>query len=172
MKKIVLFFGLIIFNSSFSQENLRLNEKANIKITDWILNIPKDKSLENKYIVLEFWSSSCGPCLKAVGHLNELQKKFNREDLYFISLTDEKPDEVKKTAKKVSFKSIVVSDQRKYTYFWSNGIKNLVLPLTVLIDNNGIIKWIGMPSLLTESIITNLMENKLEPYSIYAKVKK
>jgi thiol-disulfide isomerase/thioredoxin len=172
MKKIILLCSLIIFKNSFSQEKLKLDEKANIKITDWILNIPKDKSLENKYIVLEFWSSSCSPCLKAVNHLNELQSKFNREDLYFISLTDEKPDEVKKTAKKVSFKSIVVSDQRKYNYFWSNGIKNLVLPLTILIDDNGIIKWIGMPSLLTESIINNLVENKLESYSIYAKVKK
>ncbi len=169
MRTKFLFFTLFVFINLFSQENLRVNEKANINITDWILNVPKDKNLNNKFIVLEFWSSSCKPCLKAVEHLNELQSKFNREDLYFISLTDERPEEVNKTARKVPFNSIVVSDQRKYNYFWKNGIKSLVLPLTILIDNKGIIKWIGLPNFLTEKEIKNLVENKLEPYSIYKK---
>ena len=169
MKNKILFFALLIFTNSFSQEHLRVNEKVNIKITDWILNVPEDKNLSNKFIVLEFWSSSCKPCLKAVEHLNELQSKFNRQDLYFISLTDEKPDEVNKTAKKVSFNSIVVSDQKKYNYFWKNGINSLVLPLTILIDNKGVIKWIGIPNLLTESVIESLVENKLETYNIYKK---
>jgi thiol-disulfide isomerase/thioredoxin len=167
MKKLILTLFLLILTKSFSQQNIRTNEKAKIKITDWILNVPQDKNIENKYIVLEFWASWCDPCLKSVKHINDLQSKFNREDLYFISITDEKVEDVKSVSKNINFKSIVVSDQRKYNYFWKNGIKSLILPLTILIDNKGIIKWIGMPSILTEKIIQDLIDNKLEPYNMY-----
>ncbi len=171
MKKIILTLFLLALIQSFSQENIRVNEKVQIKISNWILNTPKDKNLENKYIVLEFWATWCYPCLKSVKHINEVQSKFNRKDLYFISITDEKVEAVKSISKKIDFKSIVVSDQMKYNYFWKNGLKSLSLPLTILIDNNGIIKWIGMPFILNEKIIQDLVDNKLDPYSMFEKPK-
>lgn len=58
-------------------------------ITDWIKNIPEDKNLNNKYIVLEFWATWCEPSIAAVPHLNQLQDEFKQNDLYFNSITDE-----------------------------------------------------------------------------------
>lgn len=72
------------------------NEKKHIiNITDFIHNIPNNKSFEDKFIVIEFWATWCGPCLDAVPHLNELQEKFKlNNDLVFISMTDEKPEKI------------------------------------------------------------------------------
>ncbi|OYU83753.1 MAG: hypothetical protein CFE24_09695 [Flavobacterium sp. BFFFF2] len=171
MIKLIWLF-LLFFNSAlFSQEHLRVNRQApKINITDWIANIPADKNLENKYIVLEFWATWCKVCLESLIHLNNIQEKFNLKNLYFISITDEKVHDVKRILKKVNFKSIVVSDQKKLTQIaFGNKSGNMQLPITILIDNNGVLKWVGVPSLLTEQIIQDLVANKLAPYSMYDK---
>lgn len=170
MKK--AFLLLITLSAQFisAQSNIKLNEKApKITVTDWILNVPKDKSLDNKFIVLEFWATWCGPCIEAVPHLNEIQSKFNRKDLYFVAITDESPEKVNRIAKRIPFSSIMVADTNKKTQIaYGNGVDGLdAYPMTVLIDNKGIIKWIGMPTDLTEDIIKELVNNTLKPYNVF-----
>jgi thiol-disulfide isomerase/thioredoxin len=152
---------LLIFltGNSLAQNSIKVGDKApKINITDYLHNTPKDKKLENKFIVLEFWATWCAPCLSAVPHLNDLQDKFkDRDELMFLSLTYEKPEKTKRTLEKVKFNTIVVSDQTKQTETSFN-VKGI--PHTVLIDNKGIIKWIGTPMELTASLIDNLLSGQ------------
>lgn len=107
---------ILVFNFCFCQEKLELNKKSpEINITDWIENVPIKKKIKDKYIVLEFWATWCSPCLKSVPHLNELQKKYNQDNLIFISITDEKTSKVKKILEFIQFNSIVVTDTTKAT---------------------------------------------------------
>ena len=171
MKKIIIIASLVICSKfSFGQSNISVNKNSpKITITDWIINTPKDKDLENKYIVLEFWATWCGPCINAVPHLNKIQEKFNQKNLYFISITDESIEKVNRIAKRIKFNSIVVSDQTKKTQIgFGNGKDDVAAyPMTVLIDNNGIIKWIGIPEELNEKIINEFLDNKLKPYNAF-----
>jgi thiol-disulfide isomerase/thioredoxin len=160
MKKInYLILVILLTGNLYSQDTLRIGDKApKINITDYILNTPKDKKFENKFIILEFWATWCAPCLGAVPHLNDLQNKFKkRKDLLFLSITYEKPEKTKRTLEKIEFKTIVVSDQTKNTEknFNVDGI-----PHTVLIDNNGIVKWIGNPYELNISMIEDFLKGK------------
>src|SRR5690606_9009677 len=131
-------------------------------ITDWIINVPKDKKLENKFIVLEFWATWCAPCLQAVPHLNDLQNKLKRDDLYFISITDEPVHKIEKTHSIIDFKTIVDSDQTKATQksFRDRKRGNTELPLTVQIDSKVIIKLIGSPGKLKESFLNDYLNKK------------
>ncbi|SHG98210.1 soil-associated protein, TIGR03435 family [Flavobacterium micromati] len=131
-------------------------KKHKINITDYILNIPENKNFEDKYIIIEFWATWCGPCLSAVPHINKLQEKYkSNKELVFISMTDEKAEKVLATLNRIEFKTIVVSDQTKKTHrdleVEKNGI--MAIPLTVLIDNKGVIKWKGLPEDLNEQKI-------------------
>jgi hypothetical protein len=97
------------------------------------------------------------PCLSAVPHLNNLHDNFkNREDLLFLSMTYEKAEKIKRTRKKIPFNTVVVSDQTKLNETNFNVDE---IPHTVLIDNKGIIRWIGIPE-LNSSIIENLLNGK------------
>jgi uncharacterized protein (TIGR03435 family) len=157
MKKInVLFLLIFLFGNMYSQDTLKIGDKApKINITDYILNIPKDKNIEGKFIVLEFWATWCAPCLSAVPHLNELHDNFkNRKDLLFLSMTYEKPEKTKRTLEKIPFKTVVVSDQTKLNEANFNVDE---IPHTVLIDNKGVIRWIGIPTELNSSIIENFL---------------
>jgi uncharacterized protein (TIGR03435 family) len=160
MKKInVVILLTFLAGNLYSQDTLKVGDKApKINITDYILNTPKDKNIEAKFIVLEFWATWCAPCLSAVPHLNDLHDTFqNRKDLLFLSMTYEKPEKTKRTLEKIPFKTIVVSDQTKINETNFNAQE---IPHTVLIDNKGIIKWIGVPTELNSSIIENFLNGK------------
>ncbi len=158
-----ILFLIFTFNISFCQEKLTINKDSpKINITDWIYNIPSQKDINGKYIVLEFWATWCSPCLKSIPHLNNLQTKFNQDNLIFISITDEKVSKVKKILELVKFNSIVVTDTTKVTQknFGNNTNGISELPLTVLIDDRNVVKWIGKPKNLTEEIMNSFLEKR------------
>ena len=162
MKKLLFILTLFSMSNIYAQSNIKVNEKApNINITDWIENVPEDKDLENKYIVLEFWATWCGPCIAAVPHMNDIQKAFTQEDLYYISITDESIAKVERSLKRIEFKSIVVTDVSGQTQInFGDGVKGLeVFPLTVLIDKKGIIKWVGEPKSLNAKIMSGFLSD-------------
>ncbi len=160
MKKIHSLIIIFLLTANlYSQDTIKVGDKApKINITDYILNSPKDKNIENKYIILEFWATWCAPCLGAVPHLNDLRDQFkNRKDLVFLSLTYEKPEKTKRTLEKIAFKTIVVSDQTKKT---ETNYNVEGLPHTVLIDDKGIVKWIGKPYDLNSSLIEKFLKGE------------
>jgi thiol-disulfide isomerase/thioredoxin len=162
----IYLFNLLLALSytAFGQNNLKIGNAApNINITNWIKNTPNDTRLKDKNIVLEFWTTWCGPCIKAVPHLNQIQREFkDRNDLVFISLTNESIEKIERTLMKVDFQSAVVSDQTNETFKnFGDGKKGLKsLPLTVLIDKNNIIRWFGDPQNLNYEILKNILDGK------------
>lgn len=163
MKTVFIIFACLTFGQLNAQTNIKVNDKApKISITDWIQNAPLDKDLKGKFIVLEFWATWCGPCIAAVPHLNELQKEFNQKDLYFISMTYEPVAPIKRLLKRIPFKSVVVTDTSNQTQIkYGDGVEGLTtIPFTVLINNEGIIKWIGSPELLTRKLMADFIAGR------------
>lgn len=145
----------------------KVEKRIKINATDYIANVPKDKTFKDKFIVLEFWATWCAPCIDAVPHLNELQEKFeSNKDLIFVSITDEKPEKVNSTLKRIPFNSIVISDQTGKIH---KDLNVDAIPYTLLIDNKGIVRWKGMPNELNVMLIDEFLKGKL---TINAKDKK
>jgi len=165
-KNIYYLFFVCLFNCfrSNCQELVLLEQDApKITITNWIKNIPDDKTLVDKYIVLEFWATWCVPCLKNVPHINSLQETFrDQKDLYFLSITNEEPIKVRKLLERINFTTIVVTDESNQTQVsYGNGATGITrLPLTVLIDKKGIVKWIGSPEQLDEKLLMEFLNDK------------
>lgn len=173
MKKFFYITTFLIFGNIYAQSNIKVGEQApKIKITDWIENVPEDKNFNDKNIVLEFWATWCGPCIAAVPHMNNLQSEFNQKDLIYISITDESVEKVKRSLKRIDFKSIVVTDLTKETQInFGDGKKGLdEYPLTVLIDKTGIIKWIGEPKNLNSEIMSKFLANANTENAEYKKL--
>ena len=165
MKKILLtIFVLILSQYNFCQNKLKVGEKApKLNITDYLQNVPEDKNFDKKFMLLEFWATWCTTCLEEVPKLNQMQERFkNQKDLIFVSITYESPEKTKKTLERVKFNSIVVSDQTKKALndFVLDNKGTIALPKTILIDNKGIIRWIGVPYTINDTVITKFLEGK------------
>ena len=108
MKNSIILIALILVSSfAFAQESNNgkrlwaksiLNEKApELVVEEWISQKPDTKG---KFVLIDFWATWCGPCRKAIGELNELQKQF-KDDLVVIGISDETADKVKGMASPV-----------------------------------------------------------------------
>jgi thiol-disulfide isomerase/thioredoxin len=163
-KKLLFFVFCILHITGIAQVNEKIGQKTPTPtVTDYILNTPKNKSLEGKYLVIEFWATWCAPCLAAVPHMNTLQEKFKKnKDVMFLSMTYETPVKAQHTTKRIDFKTVVVSDQTKKTH-QQLGIEQdgmMLIPQTVVIHPNATILWIGAPESLTEAILEQLLLGK------------
>jgi uncharacterized protein (TIGR03435 family) len=131
-----------------------------IHIGEWVSNPPADPNPDGKFIVLEFWTTWCAPCIKAVPHLNALQAQFaDRKDLYFISISDEEPDKIRRTLQKVDMRSMVAADDARKTFkgFGVSGI-----PHTVLIDSKGMVQWVNHPERLNATVLQDFLAGQLK----------
>jgi thiol-disulfide isomerase/thioredoxin len=159
---------LISFLSFFSlslwgQTNITIGEHSpKITVSDWLANKPASTSLEGKYIVLDFWATWCKPCLAAVPHINDLQRQFSSENVVFLSMTYESPEVAQRALAKVTFETPVVTDiSRRTQVSFGDGARGLnYYPLTVLIDQQNIVRWVGNPVDLTAPMVAAFLQDQ------------
>ena len=113
--------------------------------------------LTGKVVVLEFWNTACGPCIKAIPHLNELVEQFSNR-VVFISISDDNGDYLKKFLKRKPISNWVVLDgllNPTRTAFDVHGI-----PHTVIVDASGKIAAITHPAVLQAKNLEEILAGK------------
>lgn len=124
-----------------------------------LLQAPPDtpvtwERLKGKVVVLEFWATWCGPCLRALPHLNAMVERFRDRPVQFISVTSEQEPVVADYLQRHLLKGWVALDQdgAMYESYRLRGI-----PCTVVVDRNGIIVQVTHPTELAIDAIEGLL---------------
>ena len=163
MKKLLFVIFTFLYSCTllFAQVNLKVGDKANLKL-DMLLQAPLEKinsveELKGKVIMLEFWATWCVPCIKAFPHINELKSKFKDSDFEIIAITYETEEEVQKLLKKYALDTWIGinKDKSLFSEYAVSGI-----PQTFLIDKSGIIVKRLRPWEVTEDKIKELLDGK------------
>lgn len=96
--------------------------------------------LKGKYIYIDLWATWCAPCLEQVPYLKKLEKTYHDKNIYFLSISIDKPKDYDKWKKMIVDKALggiqVIADkgyksQFAQEYFISS------IPRFILIDPNG-----------------------------------
>ena len=151
---VALFAACLISASAFAQalapSSLKLGDQAPELELNFVKGTPVTLA-EGKgtdvYIV-EFWATWCGPCLKSIPHLTELQKKYGHKGLVIVGITDEDSADVKpflaKMGTKMDYRVAIdkydVTNSRFMVPFGIEGI-----PHAFVIDKLGRLVWHGHP---------------------------
>lgn len=125
-------------------------------IKQWVSEEPET---EGKFILIDFWGTWCGPCLKGIPDMNEYQKEF-KDQLVIIGISKE-PIEKVKAFKKVQmeyFSGIDINGVLNDTYEIQG------IPHAVLIDPNGIVRWEGFPFLSGHQLTSKVIEDIIAKY--------
>lgn len=96
------------------------------------------RELRNKIVVLNFWFTTCSPCIQEMPELNKLVQAYSNKNVVFLALTDNSKEQVKKFLLKRSFSYTPLLDSHdvdeKYkVYSW---------PTSIVIDKSGYVKTI------------------------------
>lgn len=100
----------------------------------------KLSNFEDKLIILDFWNTSCGSCIRAMPELDSLQKQFKNR-LQILTVTENSKAEVSKLFAKVKVRRpslpMFVSDSLLHRYF-----PHATVPHHVWIDNKKVVRYI------------------------------
>ncbi len=102
------------------------------------ITLSKDSFKENKLTLIDYWSTTCAPCIKRFPELVNLYRKFNKSGLNIINIADEKG------AKRQDLAVKILNDNN---IIWKNYFdeKNEILnklniygyPYLILVNNKG-----------------------------------
>jgi thiol-disulfide isomerase/thioredoxin len=135
---------------------LKLGDPAPaFKVDEWVKG-EKFESLESgKVHVLEFWATWCGPCITAIPHLTELQKKYPDVRFVGVASSESGTDEAAKLAKvkefvdgkgdTMAYRVVYVGDRSKMSRPWMEAAGQSGIPCTFIVDASGRVAWIGHP---------------------------
>jgi uncharacterized protein (TIGR03435 family) len=113
--------------------------------------------LKGKVVVLEFWATWCGPCVKAIPHLNELVEQFKDKPVVFISVTSENEDVVRVFLKNHPLKASILLDDFETL---NKAFHVAGIPHTVIVDASGHIAAITHPDNLKAENLDEIIAGK------------
>jgi uncharacterized protein (TIGR03435 family) len=175
MKHIILVFSVFFSLQAFAQQDAAqapaVGEKApELQLSEVIqgpsLSTISLEKLKGKVVVLEFWTTWCGPCVGAFPHINELVNKYKGKPVVFIAVTTDGSHVLMSSLKEKAARIlhnrpldswIVVDAEGALT---GNRYKVSSFPTTVLINKTGNVDAITAPFNLSETIFDNLLADK------------
>lgn len=95
--------------------------------------------LKGKVVVINFWFTTCVPCIKEMPGLNKLTEKYQKEDVIFLAVTWNNEEEIRAFLKKHDFKFQIVAN-RKDIVLIKYLKERAAFPTTFVIDRIGIVR--------------------------------
>jgi thiol-disulfide isomerase/thioredoxin/lysophospholipase L1-like esterase/tetratricopeptide (TPR) repeat protein len=146
---------------------LKIGDAApKLRVGAWVQGEPITEFEKGKAYLVDFWATTCGPCVALIPHLNEIASKFKDKGLVVIAqdIWDKDESKVKQLIKKMGAKMTyrVAMDDHKKTMeeSWLYAAGQIGIPCAFLVGTDGKIAWIGHPGVSSLNGIIESVLNK------------
>lgn len=146
------------FEENFVPEMPTLNigdEAPAFKVNHWSKGTPFSEFEKGNVYLVDFWATWCGPCIRIMPHLTELQEKHEADGLQIVGVSiweDLEGDEhaahvdefVSKNDEKMGY--AVATGTKLIESDWMNAAIQRGIPTVMIVDRDGKLGWIGYGS--------------------------
>ena len=131
-----------------------INKEINIVGSDEKFSVIDNKG---KIVIINFWYTSCTPCVQELPHFDEMQKKYS-DDVVVIaiheaSIYNSNPDAVKEFIETQfeGFEILFGYDDLESQYYSMLGGKQ-AWPMTIIVDQEGVVSFVKQGSLTSSAL--------------------
>lgn len=136
-----------------------------LQVEKWVKGDPVTGFEKGRVYVVEFWATWCGPCIRSMPHLSELQREFKDKGVTIIGVTSkDSRNSLDAVEKMVQAKG----DKMAYTVAWDADRKTSEaymaasgqqgIPCSFVVDQKGNIAYIGHPMKL-DFVLGKVIDN-------------
>ncbi len=159
-------FGCLLAAKTASAQLTVGDAAPKLQVGQWIQGEPVVAFDTNHIYIVEFWATWCGPCRQSIPHLNELVEKYKDKNVVAIGMDIWDSDAavapfVKKMGDQMTYR-VALDDKSQdhdgfMTKHWLKSGQGNGIPTAFIINQQGIIAWIGHPMWLKESVIDEIL---------------
>lgn len=128
-----------------------------LSVTGWVNGEVKPADMKGKVLVVDFYATWCGPCVKAIPHNNELLKKYKSKGLMIVGVCTSKNGQ-EKMGQLVKDKGIEYPTARDPDLKSQKAWAVHYYPTYAVVDRKGIVRIIGLQPDNVEKVVQKLID--------------
>ncbi len=128
-----------------------------LRVREWLKGGPAQGFEKDKVYVVEFWATWCGPCRAVMPHLTALANEYKDSvTILGIDILEEKTTSMEKIKAFVDSMGhrmdyhVAADDNNFMTTSWLYASGQRGIPTAYVVNQDGIVAWIGYPTRLDE----------------------
>ena len=149
-----------------------------LHVSKWLNGKPVAKFETGKVYVIECWATWCGPCIRAIPHVSQMNTKFKDKGVVFIGMNvwEDDPSNVQPFVEKMGEKlnyvvalDVKEGDSGKTAEAWLTAAGRNGIPCSFVVDGQSRIAWIGHPMAGLDRVVEQVAAGKFDAKAEAAK---